>query len=79
MIPFHRTCKEVSALVIAREDRALGWRDRLALRLHMAMCAACPTFERQIITMRHAMQQWRQADTSDPTPTPPRPPEPPAS
>lgn len=75
MIPFHRTCKEVSALVIAREDRALDWRDRLALRLHMAMCAACPTFERQIITMRHAMQQWRQADTSASSPPAPNEPE----
>jgi hypothetical protein len=59
MMPFHRTCKEVTALVIAREDRVLPWRDRLALRLHMAMCAACPTFERQVFSMRNAMKQWR--------------------
>jgi len=59
MTPFRRTCKEVTALVIAREDRALPWRDRLALRLHMAICAACPTFERQVFTMRNAMKQWR--------------------
>jgi hypothetical protein len=59
MMPFHRNCKEVSALVIAREDRVLPWQDRLALRLHMAICAACPTFERQVFTMRHAMKQWR--------------------
>lgn len=85
MIPFHRTCKEVSALVIAREDRALSWRDRVAVRMHMAMCAACPTFERQVLTMRCAMQQWRSADdaaprtdtapppSSDDSPQPPRP------
>lgn len=59
MIPFQRSCKQVTALVIAREDRALPWRDRLALRLHMAICAACPTFERQVLTMRNAMQQWK--------------------
>ena len=59
MMPFQRTCKEATALVIAREDRVLSWRDRLALRLHMAICAACPTFERQVLTMRNAMQQWR--------------------
>ena len=39
--PFKRTCKEVSALLIAREDRDLPVADRLALRLHMAMCQAC--------------------------------------
>jgi hypothetical protein len=65
MMPFRRTCKEVSALVIAREDRVLPWRDRLALRLHMAMCAACPTFERQVLTMQNAMRQWRHYEDAD--------------
>lgn len=79
MMPFHRTCKEVSALVIAREDRALPWRDRLALRLHMNICAACPIFERQVLTMRNAMKQWRNdEDTEQPRPStdhlPPRAP-----
>lgn len=57
--PLRRTCKEVSALLIAREDRALPLAERLALRLHMAMCQACPRFERQLLTMRNAMGQWR--------------------
>ena len=59
MFPFKRTCKEVTALVIAREDRALPLADRLALRLHMGICAACPKFERQVLSMRNAMRQWR--------------------
>jgi len=59
MISLIRTCKEVTALVIAREDQALPMLDKLALRLHMAICAACPNFERQVLTMRNAMQQWR--------------------
>ncbi len=58
-MPFYRTCKEVSALVIAREDRALPVRERLAVRLHMAICVTCPLFERQVLTLRNAMQQWR--------------------
>ncbi|MGE0096980.1 MAG: zf-HC2 domain-containing protein [Hydrogenophaga sp.] len=57
--PLRRTCKEVSALLIAREDRALPLVERMALRLHMAMCAACPKFERQLLTMRNAMGRWR--------------------
>ena len=32
---------------------------RAALRVHMAMCKACPRFERQVLTMRNAMKQWR--------------------
>jgi hypothetical protein len=59
MYPFRRTCKEATALMVAREDRALPWADRLSLRLHLAMCKACPDFERQMLTMRNAMKQWR--------------------
>ena len=58
-VPLMRSCKEVTALVIAREDRALPLVEQWALRLHMAMCQACPTFERQVLTMRNAMKQWR--------------------
>lgn len=54
-----KTCKEVAVLLIAREDRALTWSERLSLRLHMAICKACPKFERQVLTMRNAMKQWR--------------------
>jgi hypothetical protein len=59
MIPLKRTCKEVTALVIAREDRNLPWRERVALRIHMIICDSCPRFERQMLTMRNAMRQWR--------------------
>ena len=58
-LPLMRSCKEVTALVIAREDRDLPWMERAALRVHMAMCQACPRFERQVLTMRNAMKQWR--------------------
>lgn len=57
--PFRRTCKETTALMVAREDRQLPWADRVGLRLHLMVCKACPTFERQMLTMRHAMKQWR--------------------
>jgi hypothetical protein len=59
MIPFRKSCKQVAALLVAREDRPLGMGERLALRLHLLACAACPSFERQILTMRNSMQQWR--------------------
>jgi hypothetical protein len=64
-LPLMRTCKEVSAMVVAREDRQLNTSEQLALRLHMAMCKACPEFERQILTMRNAMKQWRNYDNGD--------------
>ncbi len=64
MYPLHRTCKEVTALVVAREDRDLSLSDRLALRMHMAICDACPRFERQMLTMRNGLRAWR--NHSDP-------------
>ena len=60
-----RTCKEAAALMIAREDRVLPLADRLALRVHLAVCAACPAFQRQILTMRNVMRQWRNYETPD--------------
>jgi hypothetical protein len=54
-----RTCKEVTVLLVAREDRGLPVIERLALRLHLAACTACPVFERQLLTMRKALARWR--------------------
>ncbi len=65
MMPFLKNCKEITALVVAGEDRALDWRERLAVRMHMAMCVACPKFERQMLTMRNAMAQWRNYEGDD--------------
>lgn len=65
MTPFKRTCKEATALMVAREDRALGLADRLALRLHLLICDACPRFERQMLAMRNSMKQWRNYTTQD--------------
>jgi hypothetical protein len=33
--------------------------ERVALRLHLAACSACPVFERQLLTMRNAFRRWR--------------------
>jgi hypothetical protein len=59
MMFLRRTCKEATALMVAREDRALPWVERMALRMHLAACRACPMFERQLLTMRNAFSRWR--------------------
>jgi hypothetical protein len=65
MMPLNRTCREVAALLVAREDRVLPLADRLALRIHMVICEACPRFERQLLMMRNSMQMWRGYTTAD--------------
>lgn len=57
-----RTCKEASALLIAREDRALRLADRIALQLHLKACPTCPIFERQMAAMRDAFKRWRASE-----------------
>jgi hypothetical protein len=59
-----RTCRQVAALLIAREDRAIDLSDRVALRLHLMACDACPDFERQVLLMRTVMQRWRDHDVT---------------
>ena len=57
--PLRRTCKEVAQMVVAMQDRDLSLRETAELRLHMAICKACPGFENQFLTMKSAMNQWR--------------------
>ena len=59
-----RTCRESGALLLSRQDRALPWVERLALRLHLMACKACPRFERQVETMEAAMKRWRRYSES---------------
>jgi len=65
MIPLRKTCKEATALMVAREDRTLPWLDRLSLSLHLLVCKACPRFERQMLLMRSQLKQWRNYTTRD--------------
>ena len=65
MIPLNRTCREVAAILVAREDRNLGLADRLALRIHMVECDACPKFEHQMLSMRQGLRQWRNYTAPD--------------
>ena len=66
MTLLRRTCKEVAALLVAKEDRALPLAEQLALRLHLAACDACPRFEHQLRLMREAFGRWRKHAENDP-------------
>ena len=57
--PFRRTCREVAALILAREDRALNVAERLAIRIHFLVCKACPNFAQEVRVMRGALNNWR--------------------
>ena len=56
---FIPSCREAAALLIANEDRVISLSDKARVRLHLLACKTCPNFERQLLTMRNAMKQWR--------------------
>lgn len=60
-----RTCKQVAALLIAREDQLISMSDETALKLHLLACDTCPKFEMQVLTMRKAMKRWRNYTGND--------------
>jgi hypothetical protein len=57
--PFKVTCKQAAELLLAQEDRRIAMSERLALRLHVYACKACPNFEQQLVIMRKSLKLWR--------------------
>ena len=61
------TCKEVSMLVSESFDRELALRERMAMRMHLAMCSLCRTYSRQVALLRSILKG---AAKSAPPPVP---------
>jgi hypothetical protein len=49
------SCKEATRLVSQGLDRRLGFGQRVALRLHLAICDGCTNFSRQVRFLRRAV------------------------
>ena len=62
-IPLHTTCRQAAHLMLQEQDKPLKLRDRVALRIHLWICKACPRFERQLLTMNRALSDWRNEST----------------
>ena len=54
------SCKEVTHLVSQSQERRLGPFERWTLRLHLAVCEACASFEAQMQFIRDAMRKYRE-------------------
>lgn len=55
----HRTCQDVTRLVLESEDRRLVGLERLSMRLHWMICESCRRFVGQQRLMRVALDCWR--------------------
>ena len=56
---FHRNCREVTRLVLERENRPLTLVERIAVRFHLRICLMCTRFTGQLQLMNRAMAQWK--------------------
>ena len=51
------SCKKTAQLVSQGMDRRLGFWERVALRLHLAICDGCTNFKKQTAFLRQAMKR----------------------
>ncbi len=56
------TCKETSLLASRALDERLAFADRLAMRMHLAICKNCARFNQQLQEMRRLFRVETGAD-----------------
>lgn len=62
-------CKDATRLCSDALERELSLRERLSLRMHLAMCAGCTRFEEQLALLRTLSRCWaegRAPSTAEP-------------
>lgn len=64
------SCKESTELVSRAMDERLSFADRLAMRMHLAICRNCARFARQLQDMRRLFQTETAASEDAPGLTP---------
>ena len=52
------SCKETTRLLSQGEDRSLGFGERVALRLHLAICDGCRNVKAQFWFLRLAVKDF---------------------
>ncbi len=57
------SCREATQLVSDGLDRRLGFGERVALRVHLAICRSCTNFNRQMGFLRQAMKRLADAES----------------
>lgn len=51
-------CHQVTRLVSESQERQLGLKERMSLKMHVAMCSACRNFSRQIPFIHDSMRAY---------------------
>jgi len=56
------SCKETSRLLSQGEDRKLAFGERVALRVHLAICNGCRNVKKQFRFLRQAVHALAESD-----------------
>jgi hypothetical protein len=59
------SCRETTRLLSQREDRALAFGERVALRVHLAICNGCRNVGVQFRFLRRAVKELARDDAGD--------------
>lgn len=51
-------CKQATRLISESQDRALSFSEKMALKMHVMMCAGCKNFSLQIPFLSQAMKAY---------------------
>ena len=57
------SCKQATELMSQELDRSLSLVERIALRLHVWICAGCTNYRRQMALLRLACSRFGRGDT----------------
>lgn len=58
-------CKQATQLISESQDRALSLPEKLALRVHVMMCAGCKNFSLQVPFLSKAMKAYAKGFDED--------------
>ncbi|MDW6002987.1 zf-HC2 domain-containing protein [Vibrio mangrovi] len=58
-------CKQATRLLSERMDRSLTTKEKLALRMHVAICTGCRRFGTQMDDIRLLSKHYMKADLKD--------------
>lgn len=59
------SCKDVTARATAFLERDLSWWERVQMRLHLALCAACRLYMTQMAATRELLRRFGQTLRGD--------------
>lgn len=51
-------CREATRLISTSYQRPLRWREQASLRMHLAICAACRNFRKQMDILTEATRRF---------------------